>query len=252
MRSKVVPIKNISRLAVAADALTTRASGLPGIGLLHAPIGFGKSVATMWLANRSNCIYVRALATETPASLLGTILAELRCDARGGCAQRTRDAVLALARANRTLLIDETNQLLDSRRARELIETVRDVHDLSLVPVVLVGDETVEPRIQHREQLASRVSQHVKFEPIDREDARLLADQLCEVKIHDDLVDHIYNHQRVNRVTRRFVTALANAERKARTKGAREIDLAAWGRGDVFTEADAATEGASSKVAVLR
>lgn len=252
MKSRVVPIKNIARLAVAADALTTRAVGLPGMGLVHAPIGYGKSVATMWLANYSNCVYVRAVATETPLSLLGTILQELRCVPRGGCAQRTREAVLALANAGRPLLIDETNLLLDSRRAHDLAETLRDIHDLSLMPVVLVGDETVEPRIQHREQLASRIHQHVRFEPIDREDARLLADQLCDVKIADDLLDHIYAHPRVNRVTRRFVTALANAERRARTKGWKEIDLAGWGRGDVFTQADVAAEAPSGKVAVLR
>jgi DNA transposition AAA+ family ATPase len=251
MRAKVVPIKNIIRLATAADALTTRATGLPGMGLLDAPIGTGKTKATMWLANRSNAVYIRAVATETPSTLLALIQGQLRVQPRGGTAQRTRDTVIALANAKRPLLVDEVNLLLHGRRAGELVETLRDIHDLSLMPVVLIGDETVEPRLQRYEQLASRIAQHIRFQPLDLEDARMLADQLCEVKIADDLLHHIFDHPRVARVTRRFVTALANAERRARTRGAKEIDLAAWGKGDVFTEAEAA-DSVSGKVAVIR
>jgi hypothetical protein len=249
MKSKIVPIKNIARVAEAADALMHRPHGMPGMGVVHGESGLGKTTTISYLVNQVNGVFVRAMANSSPSSLLGDILHELDVAPRGGCAQMTRAAVEALAASNRPLFIDEMNLVLDSRRAREMSETMRDIHDLSTVPVILVGDDTVLPRLQHREQLYNRMAQQVRLQRCDAEDARMLADRLCEVRIEDDLLEAIVKSPDIAGVTRRILVALAHCEARARAKGKDSINLAGFGRGGFFS-GDA--EPTSGKVTVIR
>src|SRR4051812_45299093 len=136
MRSKIVPVSNISRLLEAANALLTRAYGMPGMGLIEGQTGYGKSTAVTWLAIRLNGVYVRALAATTPSSLLESICKELGIGKRATNIAAIEDIVQKLAETGRPLFIDEADYLADKRK---LIETLRDIHDLATVPVVLIG-----------------------------------------------------------------------------------------------------------------
>lgn len=235
MKSKVVPVKNIARLMVATEALLQRSDNLPGMGCIHAPIGIGKSTATAWSVIRTNGVYVRGLSTSTPTDLLGTILKELKVEARGGCAHMTREAVKALVHSARPLYVDEVNILLESRRARELVELLRDLHDLSTIPVILVGDETMLPRLQRREQLFSRLAQIVEFKPLDREDIGKVAKELCDVEVADDLLDRIHQAPEIGGITRRVVVALSHIEQVGKHKGITRVSGADFGAKNLFT-----------------
>lgn len=229
MKQVVVPVKNIARLAEASDALLTRTIGTPGMGLIFGKSGLGKTTATAWFVNQCNGIYVRGLASWTPTAMLQAILTELSMATTGRCSSLVIRIVNALKETGRPLFIDEFDYIIENKR---MTETLRDIHDLSSVPIVLVGMEGVQRKIQLREQFVNRVAQWVEFKPADYEDCRYLSDSMCEVGIKDELLKKLY--QASNGVIRLLVIGLDAIERRARTIGVSLIGSEEWGATSFF------------------
>lgn len=225
MRSKIVPISNVARLAEAGDALLNRAPGMPGMGLTWGPTGLGKTTATAWLATRQHGVFIRAMATSTPTSLLETICRELNIAARARVAQTVEAIVGKLAETGRPLFVDEADYVVSQSR---LIDTLRDLHDLSSVPVILIGMAGIDRKISLSPQLAGRVAQWVEFKPSTLEDAKRLAADLCEVTVSDDLVADL--HARAAGSVRNIVVGLGRIEQFARSRGAAAVALSDWPR----------------------
>ena len=79
MRNKIAQVSNLKMVWRAQETLRTRAPGVPGLGVIWGPTGFGKTTAITWLANqpRVNAVYVRMMALWTPAAMLAAIMREL-------------------------------------------------------------------------------------------------------------------------------------------------------------------------------
>lgn len=230
MKSVIVATKNIGRLVEASQALLTRTPETPGMGLIFGKSGLGKTTATAWFVNQCNGIYVRALSTWTPSAMLQTILRELEMSPT-----KLRSSAMvmqisdALKVCGRPIFIDEFDYILEDVR---MTETLRDIHDLSSVPIVLVGMENARRKVQLREQFANRIAQFVEFKPTDYDDCKRLASDLCEVKISDELLKKLYVDSKG--VVRLIVIGLDSIERRARTLGIAEMDSKAWGSAEFF------------------
>lgn len=226
MRNRIAQVKNIRKLQRAALSLLQRAPGVPGIGLIWGVAGHGKTTAITWLANRPevNAVYVRATATWSATSMLATIMRELDLEPKPRCAAMVDAIVRQLARENRSLFIDEADYLLGNPR---LIDTARDLHDLSTTPLILIGMKAFQRRAMQKEQLARRISQWLEFQPADIEDARVVAEELCEVRVAEELLAHV--NRNVAGSIGNLVTALARIEAWARAEGKKSVDLKDWG-----------------------
>lgn len=223
MKNVMVPVKNVGRLMQSEKALTKRAIGTPGMGIVDGATGLGKTMAITWLLVNVRGVYIRALSVSSPASLLGAICKELNIEPKGSCAQMLEKIVEALARDPRPIFVDEADKLVQNKR---LIETLRDIHDLSTAPVILVGEGSLRQKIALIPRLAGRILEVVEFQPLDLKDAQLLASQLCDVELADDLVKHINEISRGS--TRLNVVALNKIESAARADGHRRVDLKWW------------------------
>ena len=226
MRSKIVPVTNVTRLAEAAAALLNRANGMPGMGLCYGPSGLGKTTATAWLATRQHGVFVRAMATSTPTSLLDKICQELCIASRARVAQTVEAIVGKLAETGRPLFVDEADYVVGQQR---LVDTLRDLHDLSEVPVILIGMQGIDRKISLSPQLSGRMAQWVEFKPATLDDARKLAAELCEVAVADDLVADL--HLKTGGAVRNMVVGLGRIEQLAKNRSAKSIELADWPRG---------------------
>lgn len=242
MKPKIVLVNNVARLAEAGEALIRRAPGMPGMGLVHGETGYGKTTAITWYGNRCNAVYVRAWATWTPAAMLGAILRELGRDPKGSCAQMMGEIIEALALSNRPLFVDEADYLVDSKR---MSESLRDIHDMATVPVVLIGMGGIDQRLAHRKQLTGRVMQDVRFAPLGEGDAAKLAAELADVKIHADLLAAL-NRQAAGSV-RLLVVGLARIEQYAKSRGIKSIGAGDWGRRKFFTGEAPDSNGSGSR-----
>lgn len=230
MRNTLAVTKNVAALQMAFEALSGRDAGVPGMGLVHGYTGAGKTTAITWLLNRSGGVYARAAATWTPSAMLGRIMQELGADplARGGAAM-VEHITRELSRTQRPLFVDEADYLLGNLK---MLETLRDIHDLSGMPVVLIGMEGIERRLVHRQQLARRISQWVEFMPSDLEDARILADTVCEVEIEQDLLESL--HTEAKGSVGLMVVGLSRIEALAKGNGWKQVSADRWGDRKLF------------------
>ena len=232
MRSKILPVKNVLRLRAAGDALINRAPGMPGMGMVMGPTGYGKSTANAWYVNQVDGVYIRARALWSPKVMLASIAKELDIDGRGRNNGEMVDLIVQrLAETGRPLFIDEADYVVERKL---LTDTLRDIHDLSTAPVVLIGMHGIERKIRSNPQYTGRIAHWVVFEGIDMEDARLLADGLCEVEVADDLLAALHKEASPKKQAeagaeiRRLVVGLEQIEFFARSRGKSRMRLDDW------------------------
>ena len=132
--------------------------------------------------------------------------------------------VRQLAREDRPLFVDEADYLADDKK---LLDTLRDLHDISTTPLILIGMKNFQRRLIQREQLAGRVSQWVEFQPADLKDARTLCDEICEIKVGDELLATL--HRAAGGSMRAIVIGLSRIETFARAEGLGGVGLKEWG-----------------------
>lgn len=229
MRNKLAPTKNVAALRLAYEALAGRDHGVPGMGLVHGFTGAGKTTAITELVTRVQGIYVRATSSWTPTALLAKVQQEL------GAAPMQRRADMLdfiterLRESQRPLFVDEADYLLGNA---VMLDSLRDVHDLSGAPVVMIGMEGIAKRLITRKQLAGRISHWVEFLPSDLDDARVLTRTVCEVGIDDELLAML--HTQAKGSMRLMTVGLSRIEALAKANGWREVSAEQWGNRALF------------------
>lgn len=228
MKNVIAPVKNIARLVELAEALTGQADSLPGIAVAHGPSGIGKSTGLTWLCTtRINGCYVRAMQVWSPSSMLQTIARELDVEPATTLSKTIERIVTALSASGRTLIVDEADYVVDQAR---LLNTLRDLHDLSTMPLLLVGMAEFVRKLRSRldqRQFAGRVALEVEFRPLDLADVAILAKHLAEVEIAEDLLHLI--HEKSEGVTRLVCVGLSRIETFAHENGLKSVARKQWG-----------------------
>jgi DNA transposition AAA+ family ATPase len=228
MKNAIAPVKNLQRLAELGDLLENRAARTPGIGIVTGDTGVGKSTGLTWYVGKKKAPYVRAMQLWTPSSMLTAIAQELDVAPHRDLARMTTEIVNALATHKSPLIIDEADYVVDQKR---LLNPLRDIHDLSQVPLILIGmaefSKKLSSRIDQR-QFSGRVAFKIEFAPLDLEDTNLLATTLLEgVKMEPDLVQRL--HEVCEGSTRLICVGLQLVETHARTKNLKSVGLKEWG-----------------------
>lgn len=225
MRDAVAQVKNVTRCADVLRAVHNRGPGVPGICVLHSPSGYGKTTTIARLAIMYGAIYLRALATWSPSSMLASIMRELDANPLGRSADMVHYIVAELAKRRVPLFIDEADHVVGKKM---LVETLRDLHDLSDQPLVLIGMHEFRRKLMHREQIARRVSHWVRFDPATLADAKLLAETICEVGIAPDLLYEL--HRASEGSIGRLKVGIQHIESHAKRKGLKTVGLGEWGK----------------------
>lgn len=218
MKHRVVPVKNIVRLASAYQALENRQFNTPGMGLIWGDTGRGKTTATTWLVNTKGGVYVRALALWNASSMLKSIARELDIDSRCTLDVLQLNIAEKLRETQRPLFIDEADYIVGNHR---MMETLRDFHDASGVPVIIIGMGQMRQKVAQYYQLENRIMQWIEFAPCDPEDAKVLANEMCDVHVEEDLLDSLISMTRGE--IRRLIVGLAQIEDEAKNQGLSSI-----------------------------
>lgn len=237
MRHVIAPVKNIVNLQSMYDSLSNRTTGIPGMGLAHGFAGLGKTTAIAALVGNTNALNIVASPIWSPSAMLGQLMRELGSNPIRQLSSMMDYIVRQIGASRRTLIIDDINFVIenrDGRQANQLLEILRAIHDQTNLPILLVGHQGTE-RLIERPQLRRRISEELEFKPLDMEDARILADTICEVTIADDLLQYLFDEMKGNAG---FMTVgLAKIERLGKTKANGEdlgkkkivVDRKVWG-----------------------
>lgn len=225
MKATIAEVKNIRRIRDTAHELAGRPSHLPGIGLLHGASGHGKTTAAAWLATDPGLgvVYVRASVTWTPNSLLTAVLRELGAETRASGARLLQLVQEAAEAQGKSLLIVDEADYLATGASQRMAETLRDLHDVSGIAILLVAMK----RLTLSAQLTGRISHWLAFDPADPADTALLAQDLCEVGVELDLVQRL--HDATKGSVRGIVVGLSRIEAFGIKSGLESVDAATWG-----------------------
>lgn len=223
--NSIQPLRNVAALATLVKRLEKRGWGLPGMGVFHGPPGLGKSFACGHAAFNLDCIHITVDDTWTKKILLQAILTELRIERTGTIADMMMKAKAGLARAGRTLLMNEA----DDAVLKNLIPTIRHLHDGSEMPVILIGMERLPQKLKKWELVDSRIVAYVGAERLDMRDARLLAKaHIDKVEIDDALIAKILED--CNGSARLISNDLAHVVEQSRLMGQPRMTLDEWGQ----------------------
>lgn len=223
--NSVAPLANVARLTQLIKRAETREIGLPGMGCIYGRAGLGKTTAAIYATNSLNACHVEALPIGGVKALLAMISTEL-----GLRPQRTTEALFTqvaqqLSRSQRPLIIDEADHILNDRS----IEIVRRLHDISSVPVILMGEELLPQRLTRWERVHSRILSWVGMEPATAQDVEHLAKIYARgVELAPDLRAALLIASRGSH--RNVSTNLAHVREFATVRGLSKLTLGEWGK----------------------
>ena len=218
MKKVFVKTKNVKQMVSMLNRLRDREEGIPGMGLIYGEPGLGKTYAITWWAAQNDAILIRSANLMSARWLLEEIVEELGEIPYNKFSDIFNQVIAQLIKTPKTIIVDETDYLTIDSRA---VETLRDIHDKTNVPIVLVGMGTANKRLQRHKHLYDRLLEIIKFEPFCKQDIAAIIDQLSEVRFTDCAKKFIYT--RTNRF-RQIVKTISKAEQLAKANGIKEID----------------------------
>lgn len=167
MNKSFIRTNNYNRIVAAVDALCKRDSSLPGLGLFYGNWGYGKTEAVEHFYGQSQTFYMRAQESWNTRRYLEEMCAVMKVSPNNYRLDRLADQVISgMRRWKRPFFIDEADYLFHNKG--RMLNIVRDIHDLSRVPVILIGMEEICERLQRYGQFFSRIlpAGIVEFTPI--------------------------------------------------------------------------------------
>ena len=199
-KREIANINNLNIVRVAMEKLINRHGSMPALGVYYGYSGYGKSATVTAVAMEVNAYYV-----EMKSVWSKKVFAEILCFELGLGAGRTVSACLdliteQLAASQRPLIIDEADYAASKPG---FIEFIRDIHDSSQSPIILVGEEQLPNKLKKYERFHSRVLAWQPAHPVSYEDTLLLASIYASgINIAEDLLRKITDlaHGSVRRV----------------------------------------------------
>lgn len=172
MKKVFVKTNNVKQFITMMNNLQNRPDGVPAMGLVYGKPGLGKNQTINWWTFKNDAILVRCTQLMTAKWLLNEILdymTEIKPYYTNGCFNAV---VRNLILNPKVLIVDEIDYLTIDSKA---IETLRDIHDKTNVPVILVGMTSANSRLKKFSHLYDRISEIVKFEKFSKVDIKTIA-----------------------------------------------------------------------------
>ena len=218
MKKLFVKTSNVKKFITMMNNLHKRAEGVPGMGLVYGEPGLGKTYAISWWCLNNNAVYIRCVNTMTTKWLLEELTEELGEIPYARTPDIFNQVISQLLKQPRTIVVDEIDYLAMDSRA---VETLRDIHDKTDVPVILVGMSNSNHRLMRFKHLYDRISEILKIEPITQKEISKIIDELSEIEMTDCAKRLIFT--KTNRF-RQIVKLINKAEQIAKANGINSID----------------------------
>lgn len=224
------PLANVALCLGTLTKAMNRPAHLPGITVFYGPSGYGKSTAAGIARTHSQAYYVQARSSWTRKAAHMAILQEMGVMPAKTLYEMANQVAEQLVLSGRPLIIDEVDYLVE----RGSLEIIRDIYEASLAPIMLIGEEGLPVKLRKFERFHGRVLDFAPAAPASLGDAMALRDLYAKkVNIAEDLMQHI--HAAANGSVRRVCVNIERVQEIALTEGLSAIDLAAWGKRDLFT-----------------
>jgi DNA transposition AAA+ family ATPase len=191
---------------------------MPKVVVVVAAAGVGKTTLLRYLSIQLGWCYLVAKDFQSDSWLVSALADEI-CGYSYRSIRENYDAIIgALRQKPRGVIIDEAHSI--PRR----FEVLRYISDAAGVPLVLAGTENLSRAIHSSPPLESRVAGWTTIALCNLTDAKLFAEQLCEIAIAEDLLKTVL--EVTSGSARGIVIALNRLESLARRRGKTRLRLA--------------------------
>ncbi len=218
MKHVFLETQNVAAFRQALWVLEDTQRGQPGLCVTWGQAGRGKTFCGKEYAVRTSAVYLRVMEDWTPRAMLAALCRELNGSDPFSTERCKKVACEELERQQKTVLVDEADRLPVG-----LVEHFRDIHDVTGVPIVLIGEEHLFPTLSARRRLWSRVTQTVEFKAITVEDIVLFGLKAADLRLDPEAAARIA--ARSSGDFRLVWTDVQGLEQMARAAGTKQADL---------------------------
>ncbi|MFB3887617.1 MAG: AAA family ATPase [Thermodesulfobacteriota bacterium] len=194
MKAIFVTTKNIKRFQSAIQRINHKYHGIERIALVVGEVGLGKTVAGLYFGVRDGATMLTVWPRMTQHWLLRSLARELGIDEPAWRTEKLIEQIrYVLIREPRTLIFDEVDHFFRDNDAKRIdaLETMRKLHDTCGVPMVLIGEERINKKIERVPRLSDRIIEIVRFERYKGNDVKDIIDQLSDYRFEADAVEKI-------------------------------------------------------------
>src|SRR5699024_9626106 len=146
MKPVFVKTKNVKGFINLIHSLKNKPDNITKIGLVYGNAGLGKTKTALYLSFQFDSIYIRATNKMTTKWFLEELAKELDEIPRFFTADIFRQCVNVLKNKPQMIIVDEIDYLLSDFKT---IETLRDLHDETGIPIVLVGMSLAKHKLKN-------------------------------------------------------------------------------------------------------
>lgn len=221
MREVIIETDAMIRFDSAVDEVAGADRMLSGFVLAYGQAGRGKSVEADRYHYQRGGAYVRVWQGWSQTAFLQRLLFEVRgknMDMPRHTGNRCKELVVQLLEAEpKPIFIDEADRLRIDR-----IEDLRDIHEMTGAPVVLIGEEGIFGLLHKRRRIWSRIAYEVEFGPVSPAEIALYAQQAAGLDLPLSLSTEIAQKTEGDfRLVRNMCLLL---ERSAKASGSFAVD----------------------------
>ncbi len=235
---KTTFVQNTSNALVVLDTIDrqiNRCGGVEGLTVVFGEPGAGKSASTLYAANRADGVFLRAKTTWCNVNaMLRDFCREFGIDAPFSHSALL-DKVIAYTRENaRAIFIDEADYILAGSRRQVALrtDTLRDIYDMTGVPLILIGMEGFAKGLHENARFARRITQWIELKALNLRDVEKIVKARCEVALDEEMMRYV--HEEVQGNTGRLINAIALIEEFARANGLECIEGKTWGERKLY------------------
>ena len=187
MNKVFVKTKNVKNFVSLMEEVKQLPNNIPKIILVYGEYGLGKSETIKWWTFKNDCIYVRANQGMSSRWLLSEIAEELGEEPFWHIQDTFNLVEQKLKQNPKPLIIDEVDYLVPNN----VIEILRDLHDRTMCPMILVGMINIDKKLSRYPHLKDRIYKAFKFEPYDKQDIKQILSELSEIPITNDGLEYL-------------------------------------------------------------
>lgn len=182
MKNVFIETKRVTAFREAASMIADTVKGQPGLMVVWGYAGRGKTECAKEYAVRTpDIVYVRVHQDWTPRAMLAAICHEINGMLPHRVDKAKQAIIEELDRKPRMILIDEADRLVIGN-----VEHLRDIHDETGAPIVLIGEPSLYGRLTARRRIWERVTRVVEFGPVITDDVMVFGMKACDLGIQPE------------------------------------------------------------------
>ena len=188
MENKFVKTKNFKNFVSLASKLKNLPDNIPRLALLYSEPGIGKTHMLLKWALDNDAVYIRAINGMTQPGLLKNIVTDLDLTDYHNMQSNFNHIVKCLQNEPRVIIVDEVDYLIGDKN---VIEILRDIQDMTNVPIILSGMEFVNRKIARFKHIKSRLYKSLKLKYYDENEIKDILEQLTNLQFTDGAIKYL-------------------------------------------------------------